>query len=70
MDNYTGAREAPGNVTAEAVSSTAISVQWNGLSTCRLVNGFIVSYRVRLTVNGYIHNKQTSRTEGWRRLDE
>ena len=39
---------APGNVRAEAVSSTEISVQWNGLSTCRLVNGLIVSYRVQL----------------------
>ena len=49
---YTGPEEAPGNVRAEAVSSTEISVQWNGLSTCRLVNGLIVSYRVQFTVNG------------------
>ena len=52
MDIYTGPGEAPGNVRAEAVSSTEISVQWNGLSTCRLVNGLIVSYRVQFTVNG------------------
>ena len=48
---YTGPEEAPGNVRAEAVSSTEISVQWNGISTCRLVNGLIVSYRVQFTVN-------------------
>ena len=51
---YTGPEEAPGNVRAEAVSSTEISVQWNGLSTCRLVNGLIVSYRVQFTVNDNI----------------
>ena len=45
---YTGPGEAPGNVRAETVSSTEISVQWNGLSTCRLVNGLIVKYRVQL----------------------
>ena len=46
---YTGPGEAPRNVTAEAVSSTEISVQWNGLSTCRLVNGLIIKYRVQFT---------------------
>ena len=51
---YTGPEEAPGNVRAEAVSSTEISVQWDGLSTCRLVNGLIVSYRVQFTVNDNI----------------
>ena len=45
---YTGPEEAPGNVRTEAESSTEISVQWNGLSTCRLVNGLIVKYRVQL----------------------
>ena len=45
----TGAREAPGDVRAEAESSTEISVQWSGLSNCRLVNGRITQYRVRYT---------------------
>ena len=43
----TGAREAPGDVIAEAESSTEISVQWSGLSNCRLVNGQITQYRVQ-----------------------
>ena len=55
---YTGPGEAPDNVRAEAVSSTEISVQWNGLSTCRLVNGLIVSYRVQFTVNDTTEMKE------------
>ncbi|CAI8032283.1 Receptor-type tyrosine-protein phosphatase delta, partial [Geodia barretti] len=43
----TSAREAPGDVRAEAESSTEISVQWSGLSNCRLVNGQITQYRVQ-----------------------
>ena len=43
----TGAREAPGDVRAETESSTEISVQWSGLSNCRLVNGRITQYRVQ-----------------------
>ncbi|CAI8005230.1 hypothetical protein GBAR_LOCUS4104, partial [Geodia barretti] len=43
----TSAREAPGDVRAEAESSTDISVQWSGLSNCRLVNGRITKYRVQ-----------------------
>ena len=43
----TGARETPGDVTAEAESSTDISVQWSGLSNCILVNGQITQYRVQ-----------------------
>ena len=46
-----GAGEAPGGVRAEAESSTEISVQWSGLSTCRLVNGNIIKYRVRFRVS-------------------
>ena len=37
---------------AEAESSTENSVQWSGLSTCRLVNGNIIKYRVRFRVSG------------------
>ncbi|CAI8054851.1 Protein sidekick-1, partial [Geodia barretti] len=43
----TSAGEAPGDVRAEAESSTEISVQWSGLSNCRLVNGRITKYRVQ-----------------------
>ena len=41
----TDSAAAPGNVSATALSSTVISVQWSGLSPCRLVNGLIVKYR-------------------------
>ena len=42
-----GSTAVPGNVSATALSSTVISVQWSGLSHCRLVNGLIVKYRVQ-----------------------
>ena len=42
-----GSSAVPGNVSATALSSTVISVQWSGLSHCRLVNGLIVKYRVQ-----------------------
>ena len=61
---YTGPGEAPGNVTAEAVSSTEISIQWNGLSTCRLVNGLIVSYRVQFTVNDTTETRERELRDG------
>ena len=48
----TGAREAPGDVRAEAESPTEISLQWSGLSNCRLVNGPITQYRVQFTASG------------------
>ena len=38
---------APGNVTATAVDSTIISVKWEGLTPCRLVNGHIVENKVQ-----------------------
>ena len=40
---------APRNVRATVVSSTVISVQWDGLSPCSQVNGLIVEYRVQYT---------------------
>ena len=52
MHVCTGAGEAPGDVRAEAESPTEISVQWSGLSNCRLVNGPITKYRVQFTTNG------------------
>ena len=39
----------PRNVTAKVVSSTVISVQWDGLTPCSQVNGLIVEYRVQYT---------------------
>ena len=41
-----GATVSPSNVRARVVSSTAISVQWNGLISCIEANGLIVKYRV------------------------
>ena len=63
-----GAGEAPGNVTAEAVSSTEISVQWSGLSNCRLVNGRIVRYKVQFTARGRTETRERELREGedWR----
>ena len=43
----TGASVSPRNVRATVVSSTVISVQWDGLSPCSQVNGLIVEYRVQ-----------------------
>ena len=48
-NNSTGATVAPHSVTTTVVSSTVISVQWDGLDPCRHVNGFIVLYRVQYT---------------------
>ena len=45
----TGAAVAPNSVRATAESSTLISVEWNGLTPCRLVNGLIVKYTVQYT---------------------
>ena len=45
----TDATAAPRSVTATVVSSTVISVQWDGLNPCRHVNGLIVLYRVQYT---------------------
>ena len=36
-------------VLATGVSSTVISVQWNGPKPCRYVNGLIVMYRIQYT---------------------
>ena len=42
----TDATVAPQSVMATVVSSTVITVQWNGLDPCRHVNGLIEMYRV------------------------
>ena len=53
---------APGNVTATAVDSTIISVKWEGLTPCRLVNGHIVEYRVQYKAQsgGVMGSKEVS----------
>ena len=59
---FTDATVAPRNVTATVVSSTVISVQWDGLLPCRHVNGLIVMYRVQYTVvaSGVIRSKNVA----------
>ena len=49
---------SPRNVRAMVVSSTVISVQWEGLSSCTQVNGLIVEYRVQYTAesSGVVQN--------------
>ena len=42
-----GATVPPSNVTTRVVSSTIISVQWDGLTPCTQVNGLIVNYSVQ-----------------------
>ena len=56
---YTDASASPINVTAIVVNSTVISVQWDGLTPCRYVNGRIVKYRVQYTSesSGVIESK-------------
>ena len=44
---FPGATVAPSYVRAKVESSTAITVQWSGLTPCREVNGLIVGYRVQ-----------------------
>ena len=44
---FIDAAVAPRSVIATVVSSTVISVQWDGLNPCRHVNGLIVLYRVQ-----------------------
>ena len=40
---------SPRNVRVIAVSSVVLSVQWDGLTPCRHVNGHIVKYRILYT---------------------
>ena len=47
----TGAGEAPRDVRTMSKCSSEISVQWSGLTNCRLVNGIITKYRVLYTAN-------------------
>ena len=40
---------SPRSVAATVITSTVISVQWDGLAPCSQVNGLIVEYRVQYT---------------------
>ena len=62
---YTGAAVAPHNVMATVVSSTVISVQWDGLALCRLVNGLIVKYRVQYTAESSGEVQSTDESGDW-----
>ena len=59
---YTDATVTPHSVTATVVSSTVISVQWDGLDPCRHVNGRIVLYRVQYTevASGVVQSKDVT----------
>ena len=48
------------------MSSTEISVQWSGLSNCRLVSGHIVSYRVQYTAGGVVETTDQVQSNGMR----
>ena len=58
----TDATVAPHSVTATVVSSIVISVQWDGLTPCRHVNGLIVLYRVQYTevASGVVQSKDVA----------
>ena len=62
---YTGAAVAPHNVMATVVSSTVISVQWDGLTPCRLVNSLIVKYRVQYTAESSGEVQSTDESGDW-----
>ena len=49
---------------AKDESPTEISVQWNGLSNCRLVNGHIVSFRVQFATGSTAEIKDKVMGEG------
>ena len=42
---------APSDVSTVVESSTVLRVEWNGLSPCEKVKGFIVYYRVQYTAD-------------------
>ena len=57
-----GSAAVPLNLSGTAQNTTAISVQWSGLSPCRLVNGLIVKYRVqyRALSGGLVESKEVA----------
>ena len=50
---------------ATVVSSTVISVQWDGLLPCRLVNSLIVKYRVQYTAESSGVVQSTDESGDW-----
>ena len=62
---YAGAAVAPRNVMATVVNSTVISVQWDGLTPCRLANGLIVKYRVQYTSESSDEVQSTDESGDW-----
>ena len=50
---------------ATVVSSTVISVQWDGLTPCRLANGLIVKYRVQYTSESSGEVQSTDESGDW-----
>ena len=60
-----GAIVSPRNVRAMVVSSTVISVQWDGLSPCSQVNGLIVEYRVQYTAESSVVLQSIDQTGEW-----
>ena len=58
----TGATAAPRSVTATVLSSTVISVQWDGVDPCRHVNGLIILYSVQYTevASGVVQSKDVA----------
>ena len=61
----TGAAVSPRNVRETVVSSTVISVQWDGLSPCTQVNGLIVEYRVQYTAESSGVVQSVDQTGEW-----
>ena len=47
------------------VNSTVISVQWDGLTPCRLANGLIVKYRVQYTAESSGEVQSTEESGDW-----
>ena len=60
-----GASVSPRNVRVTVVSSTVISVQWDGLSPCTQVNGLIVEYRVQYTAESSGVVQSVDQTGKW-----
>ena len=50
---------------ATVVSSTVISVQWDGFTPCRLANGLIVKYRVQYTAESSGEVQSTDESGDW-----
>ena len=65
ISRITDAAVSPRNVRATVVSSTVISVQWDGLSPCSQVNGLIVEYRVQYTAESSGMVQSIDQTGEW-----